>query len=45
MEAEADLAYHGRGASSIDREFNVLKEDEELEKELERLKAKTKSDN
>jgi phage shock protein A len=45
MEAEADLAYYGRGSTSFDREFNSLKEDEELEKELEKLKAKTKGDN
>lgn len=43
MEAEADLVDYGRSASSFDREFNTLKQDEELEKELEKLKAKTKT--
>jgi phage shock protein A len=43
MEAEADLAYYGRGRSVLDNEFDALKGDEELEKELEELKAKTKS--
>ena len=43
MEAEADLVNFGR-KPSLEEEFEKLQEDEQLERELEELKAKVKGD-